>query len=92
MQNIKLVKIEACVCERFNNGKYSAVKIFSVLYILNFLLRIRHRNHQCSVSFCGNTESMRDVPYWKNSLKLIELSSINIFTVALGRLRGRPTV
>ena len=32
------------------------------------------------VSFCSNTESIRDDPYWtsrKNSLQLIELSSIN---------------
>ena len=32
------------------------------------------------VSSCGNTESIRDDPYWtskKNSLELIELSSIN---------------
>jgi hypothetical protein len=33
-----------------------------------------------SVSSCGNTGSIRDDPYWtstKNSLELIELSSIN---------------
>ena len=32
------------------------------------------------VSFCSNTGSIRDDPYWtsrKNSLELIELSSIN---------------
>ena len=32
------------------------------------------------VSFCSNTGSIRDNPYWtfrKNSLELIELSSIN---------------
>ena len=32
------------------------------------------------VAFCSNTGSMRDDPYWnfrKNSLALIELSSIN---------------
>ena len=39
------------------------------------------------VSFCSNTGSVRDDPYWtsrKNSLELIELSSIN--KVGLGFL------
>ena len=34
----------------------------------------------CLLSFCSNTGSIRDDPYWtsrKNSLELIELSSIN---------------
>ena len=38
-----------------------------------------------SISFCSNTGSIRDDPYWisrKNSVELIELSSIN--KVSLG--------
>ena len=38
------------------------------------------------VSSCSNTGSIRDDPYWtsrKNSLELIELSSINIVSLIL---------
>ena len=41
-----------------------------------------------SVSSCSNTGSTRDDPHWtsrKNSLELIELSSINKVTGPLGR-------
>ena len=41
---------------------------------------LSHQVCLVSVSFCGNTGSIRDDPYWtsrKNSLELIDLSSIN---------------
>ena len=43
-------------------------------------------SHVKLVSSCSNTGSIRDDPYWifrKNSLELIELSSINIVSLVL---------
>ena len=65
-------------------NKFSSIRNDPYLISLNSLelteLSSINKVSLVYVSFCSNTESIRDDPYWtsrKNSLELIDLSSIN---------------